>query len=133
MSSALYKHLGQLIVEAGFPNGVVNIVTGDGPSAGAPLVRHPLINKISFTGSTEVGKFIGHAAVDNMTRITLELGGKSPTIVLDDCDPQTAAQGAAQAIFFNQGQIAVPAHVYIFTKNSLIALWRTYPFGVRLT
>uniref|UniRef100_UPI0023623F91 aldehyde dehydrogenase family protein n=1 Tax=Serratia liquefaciens TaxID=614 RepID=UPI0023623F91 len=80
----------------GFPPGVVNIVTGDGVNAGAPLVRHPLIHKVSFTGSTEVGKLIGKAAVDNMTRCTLELGGKSPVIVLDDCDPATAAAGAAQ-------------------------------------
>lgn len=97
--------LGELILEAGFPPGVVNIVTGDGVGAGAPLVRHPLIHKVSFTGSTEVGKLIGKAAVDNMTRCTLELGGKSPVIVLDDCDPAAAAAGAAQAIFFNHGQV----------------------------
>jgi phenylacetaldehyde dehydrogenase len=101
--SALF--LGELILEAGFPAGVVNIVTGDGPGAGAPLTQHPLIDKISFTGSTEVGKLIGKTAMDNMTRITLELGGKSPVVVLDDCDPATAAAGAAQAIFFNQGQV----------------------------
>jgi phenylacetaldehyde dehydrogenase len=98
-------YLGQLLLEAGFPPGVVNILTGDGPNAGAPMVRHPLVNKISFTGSTEVGKLIGHASVDNMTRCTLELGGKSPVIVLDDCDPAVAAAGATNAIFFNQGQV----------------------------
>ena len=97
--------LGELIAEAGFPPGVVNIVVGDGPSAGAPLVAHPLVDKVSFTGSTEVGKLIGKAAVENMTRFTLELGGKSPVIVLDDCDPSAAAAGAAQAIFFNHGQV----------------------------
>ncbi|AQV94086.1 aldehyde dehydrogenase [Cupriavidus necator] len=101
--SALF--LGELILEAGYPAGVVNIVTGDGESAGAPLTRHPGVNKISFTGSTEVGKLIGKAAIDNMTRVTLELGGKSPVIVLDDCDPALAAAGAAQAIFFNHGQV----------------------------
>ncbi|OOG53219.1 aldehyde dehydrogenase family protein [Polaromonas sp. C04] len=101
--TALY--LGELIGEAGFPPGVVNIVTGDGPGAGAPLARHPRVDKISFTGSTEVGKLIGHASVENMTRFTLELGGKSPVIVLDDCDPEVAAAGAANAIFFNQGQV----------------------------
>ncbi len=101
--TALY--LGELIGEAGFPDGVVNIVTGDGPGAGAPLTTHPLVNKISFTGSTEVGKLIGKAAMDNMARVTLELGGKSPVIVLDDCVPETAAAGAAGAIFFNQGQV----------------------------
>ena len=97
--------LGELIAEAGFPPGVVNIIVGDGPSCGAPLVAHPQIDKVSFTGSTEVGKLIGKAAVENMTRFTLELGGKSPVIVLDDCDPAAAAAGAAQAIFFNHGQV----------------------------
>nr|WP_316639686.1 aldehyde dehydrogenase family protein [uncultured Roseateles sp.] len=101
--TALY--LADLIAEAGFPPGVVNVVTGDGPGTGAPLVAHPLVNKISFTGSTEVGKLIGHASIDNMTRFTLELGGKSPVIVLDDCDPAVAAAGAANAIFFNHGQV----------------------------
>jgi len=97
--------LGELIAEAGFPPGVVNIIVGDGPSCGAPLVAHPGVDKVSFTGSTEVGKLIGKAAVGNMTRFTLELGGKSPVIVLDDCDPAAAAAGAAQAIFFNHGQV----------------------------
>lgn len=101
--TALY--LAELIAEAGFPAGVVNILTGDGPGTGAPLVRHPGVDKVSFTGSTEVGKLIGHASVDNMTRFTLELGGKSPVIVLDDCDPAAAAAGAANAIFFNHGQV----------------------------
>ena len=114
--TALY--LGRLILEAGFPPGVVNIVTGDGPSTGAPLVAHPGINKVSFTGSTEVGKRIGHASIDNMTRFTLELGGKSPVIVLDDCDPATAAQGAANAIFFNQGQVCCAgSRLYIHKKQ----------------
>lgn len=113
--SALY--LGELIREAGFPPGVVNIVTGDGPGAGAPLVRHPGVNKISFTGSTEVGKLIGHASVDNMTRFTLELGGKSPVIVLDDCDPEAAAAGAANAIFFNHGQVCCAgSRLYVHKK-----------------
>jgi phenylacetaldehyde dehydrogenase len=113
--SALY--LGQLILEAGFPAGVVNIVTGDGESAGAPLVQHRGINKISFTGSTEVGKLIGRAAMDNMTRVTLELGGKSPVIVLDDCDPAAAATGAANAIFFNQGQVCCAgSRLYVHKK-----------------
>ena len=114
--SALY--LGQLIQEAGFPDGVVNIVTGDGPSAGAPLTRHPGVNKLTFTGSTEIGKLIGKAAMDNMTRITLELGGKSPVIVLEDCDPAIAAAGAAQAIYFNQGQVCCAgSRLYVHKKN----------------
>ncbi len=97
--------LGELIVEAGYPPGVVNIVTGEGLAAGAPLAAHPGINKLTFTGSTEVGKLVGKAAIDNMARISLELGGKSPVIVLDDCDPAVAAAGAAGAIFFNHGQV----------------------------
>jgi phenylacetaldehyde dehydrogenase len=114
--TALY--LGQLILEAGFPAGTVNILTGDGPNTGAPLVAHPGVNKVSFTGSTEVGKRIGHASIDNMTRFTLELGGKSPVIVLDDCDPAAAAQGAANAIFFNQGQVCCAgSRLYVHKKQ----------------
>ncbi len=117
--SALY--LGRLIEEAGYPAGVVNIVTGDGPGAGAPLTGHPGVNKITFTGSTEVGKLIGKAAMDNMARVTLELGGKSPVIVLEDCDPAMAAAGAANAIYFNQGQVCCAgsrlyAHKKIFDR-----------------
>lgn len=97
--------LGELLMEAGFPDGAVNIVTGDGPGAGAPLTGHAGVDKISFTGSTETGKLIGRTAMDRLARVTLELGGKSPVIVLDDCDPAAAAAGAAQAIFFNHGQV----------------------------
>ncbi len=114
--SALY--LAELVLQAGFPEGVVNVVTGDGPSVGAPLTRHPGVNKLTFTGSTEVGKLIGKAAMDNMTRITLELGGKSPVIVLEDCDPAVAAGGAAQAIYFNQGQVCCAgSRLYVHKKN----------------
>ncbi len=97
--------LGRLLREAGLPNGVVNIVTGEGETAGAALAGHPGIDKIAFTGSTEVGKLVGKAAMDNMTRVSLELGGKSPVIVLDDADPKIAVGGAANAIFFNHGQV----------------------------
>lgn len=114
--SALY--LAELVLQAGFPEGVVNVVTGDGPSVGAPLTRHPGVNKLTFTGSTEVGKLIGKAAMDNMTRITLELGGKSPVIVLEDCDPGVAAAGAAQAIYFNQGQVCCAgSRLYVHKRN----------------
>src|ERR1700733_14940226 len=99
--------LAALAVEAGIPKGALNIVTGDGPGAGAALAAHPGIDKVAFTGSTAVGKLIGKAALDNMTRISLELGGKSPVIVLDDVDPRVAASGAANAIFFNSGQVCV--------------------------
>lgn len=114
--TALY--LGQLIQAAGYPDGVVNVITGDGPSVGAPLTRHPGVNKLTFTGSTEVGKLIGKAAMENMTRVTLELGGKSPVIVLEDCDPAVAAGGAAQAIYFNQGQVCCAgSRLYVHKKN----------------
>ncbi|KAB2967226.1 aldehyde dehydrogenase family protein [Zoogloea sp.] len=96
---------GELVQEAGYPDGVLNIVTGHGHTAGAALAAHKGIEKVAFTGSTEVGKLVGKAALDNMTRFSLELGGKSPVIVLDDADPAQAAAGAAQAIFFNQGQV----------------------------
>lgn len=97
--------LAQLCRAAGVPPGVVNIVTGGGATAGAALARHKGLDKVAFTGSTEVGKLIGTAAVHNMTRFSLELGGKSPVIVLDDADVEAAAQGAAMGIFFNQGQV----------------------------
>ncbi|GAB3626471.1 betaine-aldehyde dehydrogenase [Pandoraea terrae] len=97
--------LAELIEMAGYPAGVVNVVTGYGHKAGAALAAHPGIDKVAFTGSTEVGKRVGHAALDNMTRMSLELGGKSPVIVLEDVDVSRAAAGAANAIFFNQGQV----------------------------
>src|SRR5438552_14370790 len=97
--------LGELIMEAGFPAGVVNIVTGFGSGAGAPLAAHPAVDKIAFTGSTEVGKMILQAAAGNLKKVSLELGGKAPNIVLKDMDVQTAIAGAAHAIFFNQGQV----------------------------
>ncbi|MBR0566252.1 aldehyde dehydrogenase family protein [Azoarcus sp. L1K30] len=95
----------ELALEAGYPAGVLNVVTGHGHTAGAALAGHKGIEKVAFTGSTEIGKLVGKAAIDNMTRVSLELGGKSPVIVLDDADPAKAAAGAAQAIFFNQGQV----------------------------
>ncbi|MES2495462.1 MAG: aldehyde dehydrogenase family protein [Pseudomonadota bacterium] len=96
--------LGQLICEAGFPDGVVNIVTGDA-EPGAALVDHPDVDKIAFTGSTEVGQIIQRRAADTMKRLSLELGGKSPVIILKDADINMAVQGAAQAVFFNHGQV----------------------------
>lgn len=96
--------LAQLIQEAGFPPGVVNIVTGFGEAAGAPLAAHDLVDKVAFTGSTEVGKLIAKAATGNLKKVTLELGGKSPAIVFPDADLDTAIAGTASAIFFNQGQ-----------------------------
>lgn len=97
--------LGRLIQEAGFPEGVVNIVPGFGETAGAALASHPGIDKIAFTGSTEVGKIIAHAAADNLTKVSLELGGKAPNIVFADADLEQAVNGAMMGIFFNQGQV----------------------------
>ncbi len=97
--------LGELIEEAGFPQGVVNIVTGLGETAGAALAAHRDVDKIAFTGSTEVGRLIVAAAgKSNLKKVTLELGGKSPNIVFADADLSTAIPGAASAIFFNHGQ-----------------------------
>src|SRR5713226_9508829 len=97
--------LGKLIQEAGFPEGVVNIVPGFGETAGAALASHPGIDKIAFTGSTEVGKLIAKAAADNLTKVSLELGGKAPNIVFADADIEQAVSGAMMGIFFNQGQV----------------------------
>ncbi len=97
--------LGELIQEAGFPAGVVNIVPGYGETAGAALSNHDDVDKVAFTGSTEVGKMIVKAAAGNLKKVTLELGGKSPNIILSDMDVSTAVAGAANAIFFNQGEV----------------------------
>ncbi|HTU66692.1 MAG TPA: aldehyde dehydrogenase family protein [Steroidobacteraceae bacterium] len=97
--------LGELIAEAGFPEGVVNIVTGFGETAGRALVAHPDVNKIAFTGSTQTGKEILKACAGNLKRVTLELGGKSPVIILPDAALQPATEVAARGIFMNAGQV----------------------------
>ncbi|MFC4585699.1 aldehyde dehydrogenase family protein [Sphaerisporangium corydalis] len=99
--------LAELIAEAGVPDGVVNVLPGYGETAGAALAAHDGVDKIAFTGSTEVGKLIVHAAAGNLKKVTLELGGKSPNIVFEDADPELAIPGAANAIFFNHGQCCV--------------------------
>jgi phenylacetaldehyde dehydrogenase len=96
--------LGELIQEAGFPDGVVNIVPGYGETAGAALTAHMDVDKIAFTGSTEVGKLIIQAAAGNLKKVSLELGGKSPNIVFDDAELEAAIPGSSMAIFFNHGQ-----------------------------
>ena len=99
--------LAELIAEAGMPDGVVNVVPGFGETAGAALSAHNDVDKVAFTGSTEVGKLIVQAAArSNLKKLTLELGGKSPNIVFDDAGP-AAIEGAAHAIFFNHGQCCV--------------------------
>jgi phenylacetaldehyde dehydrogenase len=96
--------LGELVQEAGIPDGVVNIVPGYGETAGAALAAHPDVDKIAFTGSTEVGKLILQAAAGNLKKVSLELGGKSPNVVFGDVDIDSAVAGSASAIFFNHGQ-----------------------------
>lgn len=97
--------LGELIVEAGFPPGVVNIVTGLGPVAGLALVEHPGVDKISFTGSTAVGKRILATSAARLKRVSLELGGKSPVLIFPDADVERAIDAAARGIFGNSGQV----------------------------
>jgi len=99
--------LAELVQQAGFPDGVVNVVTGYGETAGAALAAHPGVDKVAFTGSTEVGKLIVQAAAGNLKKVSLELGGKSPNVVLADADLELAIPGAANAIFFNHGQCCV--------------------------
>ncbi|KAA0570214.1 aldehyde dehydrogenase family protein [Azospirillum sp. Sh1] len=113
--------LGELCLEAGIPPGVVNVVTGTGPEAGAALAAHPGIDKIAFTGSTEVGKRVGLAAVSRMARFSLELGGKSPMIMFPDMDSELTGLAANLGVFFNQGQVCacgsrIYAHASIFDR-----------------
>src|SRR5262249_42951837 len=97
--------LGELIQEAGFPAGVVNIVPGYGETAGAALAAHMDVDKLAFTGSHLTGQKIVQASAGNLKRLSLELGGKSPDIVFADADLDTAVPGAAMAVFQNSGQI----------------------------
>src|SRR5476651_2425240 len=113
--------LGEIVQEAGVPPGVVNIVTGFGATAGAALAAHPGVDKVAFTGSTEVGKLIVQAATGNLKKVSLELGGKSPNVVFKDADLDLAIAGAASAIFFNHGQCCCAgsrlyAHETIYDK-----------------
>src|SRR5579884_3771243 len=97
--------VGELIMEAGFPEGVVNLLPGYGPTAGAAIARHMDVDKVAFTGSTEVGHLIMKAAAEtNLKRVTLELGGKSPNVIFANADMEQAVEGAHFALFFNQGQ-----------------------------
>jgi len=110
--------LGELLLEAGVPPGVVNVVPGYGETAGAAIVRHPLIDKIAFTGSTEVGKAIHRESADTLKRVSLELGGKSPNIVFADADIEEAVKGALIGVFFNQGEVCC-AGTRLFVQDKL--------------
>ncbi|XP_029019089.1 aldehyde dehydrogenase 1A1-like [Betta splendens] len=112
-------HMAALIKEAGFPPGVVNVVPGYGQTAGSAIAHHMDIDKVAFTGSTAVGKLIQKAAGDsNLKRITLELGGKNPTIVFADCDLEYAVEQAHSGLFFNQGQCCL-AGSRVFVEESI--------------
>jgi aldehyde dehydrogenase (NAD+) len=110
--------LGELLQEAGIPDGVVNIVPGYGETAGAAIVRHPLVDKVAFTGSTEVGKQIHRQSADTLKRVSLELGGKSPNIVFADADVEEAVKGALMGVFFNQGEVCC-AGTRLFVQEKL--------------
>lgn len=111
-------HIARLMEEAGIPAGVFNVVTGLGPVAGAALARHPGIDKISFTGSPETGREIQKAAADGFKRVTLELGGKTPHIVLADADLAGAIGGVAMGLFANSGQIcAAGTRIFVHRSN----------------
>ncbi|GAB5493370.1 MAG: aldehyde dehydrogenase family protein [Phototrophicaceae bacterium] len=110
--------LAELALEADIPAGVINVVTGYGHTAGASLVSHPDINKVAFTGSTATGKKIGQAALANMTRVSLELGGKGAVIVLEDADMSSVPAHIAKGIFYNQGQVcAAGSRVYVHKSH----------------
>jgi aldehyde dehydrogenase (NAD+) len=125
--------LGELIQEAGFPPGVVNIVTGFGETAGAALAAHPDVDKVAFTGSTEVGRLILQASAGNLKRVSLELGGKSPDIVFADADLDAAVPGAAMAVFANSGQIC-SAGTRLFVEQKVYDefVGRVAEFGKKL-
>ena len=97
--------LGELAAEVGFPEGVLNVVPGFGPTAGSALVRHPGVDAIAFTGSTEVGKTVMREAADTLKKVSLELGGKSPNIVFADADLKSAVRGATTGIFYGKGEV----------------------------
>lgn len=110
-------YIAQLAKEAGFPDGVLNVIPGYGPTAGGAIANHPDVDKVAFTGSTEVGRIIQQAAAGNLKRVTLELGGKSPTIVLNDADMESAVEIAHQGLFFNMGQCCCAASRVMVEEN----------------
>jgi acyl-CoA reductase-like NAD-dependent aldehyde dehydrogenase len=126
----------EIIHEAGVPPGVVNIVTGYGAQAGQALAEHMDVDKVAFTGSTAVGKRIAQAALGNMKRVSLELGGKSPSIICADADIEQAIPGAALAIFFNSGQVCFAASrlyihrsIYERVVEGIAQVARNFPVG----
>lgn len=141
ITPATASMLGELTIQAGFPKGVINIVHGTGPGAGAPLVTHADVPTISFTGSTPVGRWIGNVAGDMLKRVSLELGGKNPLVIFDDADlddanPDSAMNIAARAAFTNQGQIClcgsrilVHKSIYTRVRDGLVARAKALAIG----
>jgi p-cumic aldehyde dehydrogenase len=128
--------LAELCLEAGLPEGVLNIITGYGHTAGQAMISHAGIDKVAFTGSTNVGKHILRTSADDMKRVSLELGGKSPTIIMPDADLEQAIPGAAMAIFFNSGQICfagsrllVHNDIYDTVIEGVAEIARSLPMG----
>jgi betaine-aldehyde dehydrogenase len=124
------------LADVGLPPGVVNIVTGFGETAGAPLVKHPHVNKVAFTGSAEVGKIILRTAADSIKRVTLELGGKSPNIFFADADFEAAIDGALFGVFINQGEVCsagsrilVEKAIYSRFVEAMVAKAKTIKLG----
>jgi len=128
--------LSELVLEAGVPEGALNIITGYGQTAGEALITHPDIDKVAFTGSTAVGKHILRSSAEDMKRVSLELGGKSPTIIMPDADLEQAIPGAAMSIFFNSGQICfagsrllVHKDIYDKVLDGVAQIARSLPMG----
>lgn len=128
--------LGELVLEAGIPEGVLNIVTGYGQTAGQALISHRDVDKVAFTGSTAVGKHLLRTSADDLKRVSLELGGKSPTIIMPDADLEQAIPGAAMSIFFNSGQICfagsrllVHKDIYDVVIDGIIQVAKSLPMG----
>jgi phenylacetaldehyde dehydrogenase len=132
--------LADCISEVGFPPGVVNVITGTGKDVGEPLATHPDVAKISFTGSTATGRHLAELAGRHLKKLTLELGGKSPTIIFDDADLDRAVEGAATAIFLNSGQVCVAGsrlyvkqNIYSQVVERLSSHVATIPVGAGLS
>lgn len=127
--------LAELMVEAGVPAGVINVVTGLGGETGAALASHPGVDKIAFTGSTATGRAVLDAAKTNFKRVTLELGGKSPTIVMPDADLSLAIPGVANAIYFNGGQVCIAGsrlYVHRSVHDQVVEGVAAYARGLKL-
>lgn len=125
----------ELLLEAGLPAGVVNVVTGTGAETGAALAAHPGVDKIAFTGSTATGRAVLDAAKTNFKRVTLELGGKSPSIVMPDADLSLAIPGVANAIFFNAGQVCIAGsrlYVHRSIHDQVVEGVAAYAKGMKL-